>query len=67
MPFGLQPRQKRTMASATEQINTRHAIVEEGKAEMHESLRSRMTAAQRRIDKMICELQEISSLRQLPL
>jgi len=55
------------MASATEQINTRHAIVEEGKAEMHESFRSRMTAAQRRIDKMICELHEISSLRQLPL
>ena len=58
---------QRQMAFATEQINTWYALVEEGKAEMHESLRERLTAAQRRIDQMTSELQEISRRRQLPL
>lgn len=58
---------QRQMALATEQINTWYALVEEGKAEMHESLRERLTAAQRRIDQMTSELQEISRRRQLPL
>lgn len=58
---------QRQMALATEQINTWYALVEEGKAEMHESLRERLTAAQRRIDQMTSELLEISRRRQLPL
>lgn len=58
---------QRQMAFATEQINSWYALVEEGKAEMHESLRERLTAAQRRIDQMTSELQEISRRRQLPL
>ena len=57
---------QRQMALATEQINTCCALVEEWKAEMHESLRERLTAAQRRIDQT-SELQEISRRRQLPL
>lgn len=58
---------QRQMALATEQINTWYALVKDGKAEMHESLRERLTAAQRRIDQMTSELQEISRRRQLPL
>jgi site-specific DNA recombinase len=58
---------QRQMALATEQINTWYALVEEGKTEMHESLRDRLTAAQKRIDQMTSELQEISRRRQLPL
>jgi site-specific DNA recombinase len=58
---------QRQMALATEQINTWYALVEEGKAEMHESLRERLTSAQKRIDQMTSELQEIGRRRQLPL
>ena len=58
---------QRQMALATEQINTWYALVEEGKAEMHESLRERLNAAQRRIDQMTTELLEIGRRRQLPL
>ncbi len=58
---------QRQMALATEQINTWYALVEEGKTEMHESLRDRLAAAQKRIDQMTSELQEISRRRQLPL
>ena len=43
---------QRQMALATEQINTWYALVEEGKAEMHESLRERLIAAQKRIDQL---------------
>lgn len=55
------------MAQATEQINTWFALVEQGKAEMHDALRERLKAAQRRIDQMTSELQEIGRRRQLPL
>lgn len=58
---------QRQMALATEQINTWYSLIEEGKAEMHESLRGRLNAAQRRIDQMASELQEISRRRQLPI
>ena len=58
---------QRQMALATAQINTWYALVEEGKADMKESLRVRLTSAQKRIDQMTSKLQEISSRRQLPL
>lgn len=55
------------MAPATEQINTWYELVEGGKLELHDSLRSRLTAAQRRLDQMALDLAEISKRRQLPL
>lgn len=57
---------QRQLPLATEQI-TWYALVQEGKAEMLESIRERQTAWQRRIDQMTSELQEISRRRRLPL
>jgi site-specific DNA recombinase len=58
---------QRQLALATEQINTWYALVEEGKAELHETLRARLAAAQRRIQQMTAELQDLGRRRQLPL
>ena len=58
---------QRQMALATEQLNTWYGLIEEGKAVMHESLRERLNAAQRRIAQMTRDLQAIGRRRQLPL
>ena len=55
------------MARATEQINVWYERVEAGKLELHDTLRDRLSAAQRRTDQMTAELAAISKRRQLPL
>jgi len=58
---------QRQMALATEQINTWYELVETGKLEFLDSLRDRLTAAQKRIVQMTTELAELSRRKQLPL
>lgn len=58
---------QRDTAIATEQINMWFEQVEAGKLELHETLRTRLAAAQLRIDQMSAELREIGHRRQIPL
>ncbi len=58
---------QRQLAQATEQINTWYELVEAGKLEFHDSLRDRLASAQRRINQMTTELQEVNRRKQLPL
>ena len=58
---------QRQIAQATEQVNMWYELVEAGKLEFHDSLRSRLAATQRRLDEMAVELAEINKRRQLPL
>ncbi len=57
----------RQMALATEQINSWYQLVEEGKASLHDTLKERLGAAQRRIDHMAKELSDIARRRHLPI
>lgn len=58
---------QRQIAQTTEQVNTWYELFEMGKIELHSSLRDRLAAAQRRIDQMATEIQEISRRKQLPI
>lgn len=58
---------QRQLAQATEQINTWYELVESGKLEMLDSLRDRLTSAQKRMAQMTAELAEIAKRRQVPL
>lgn len=51
---------QRQIAQGTEQINTWYELVEAGKLELYESLRERLSAAQRRLDHMTTELADIN-------
>lgn len=58
---------QRQIAQGTEQINTWYELVEAGKLELYESLRERLSAAQRRLDHMTTELAEINKQKQMPV
>ncbi|MBQ0942286.1 recombinase family protein [Ideonella sp. 4Y16] len=58
---------QRQLARATEQINTWYELVESGKLEMLDSLRDRLTSAQKQMAHMSAELAEIGKRRQVPL
>ncbi|ODJ85593.1 hypothetical protein CODIS_41890 [Candidatus Thiodiazotropha endolucinida] len=58
---------QRQLSLTKEQVDAWYELIEQGKLELHQTLKDRLAASQRRIDAMARELADIGRRRQIPL